>query len=72
MKFNEWMTQNNKDHVKALNTSADLGMQTTQEDDLLKSQMEQWVNKLAGLLHTVPSDKRNKLLEKVIHDINAI
>jgi len=71
MKFNEWMTQN-KAEFQDLNTSKDLGMETSEEEGLLESQLEQWVNKLVGLLHTVPEGRKQKLLEKVIQDLQQI
>jgi hypothetical protein len=49
MKFNEWITQNNKDYGEL---SSDLGMETKEQEDLLENQLDQWVNKLMGLLTT--------------------
>jgi hypothetical protein len=71
MKFNEWITHN-KAEFQDLNTSKDLGMETREEEGLLESQLEQWVNKLVGLLHTVPEARKQKLLEKVIQDLQQI
>jgi uncharacterized protein (DUF608 family) len=62
MKFNEWMTQ----------TKGSFGDSDMTEDSVLENQMEQWVNKLVGLLHSVPEDKKQKLLEKVIQSLNNI
>lgn len=63
-RFNEW--------AEARAKSSDLGMETSTDTDLLESQLEQWINKLAGLLHSVPQDKKTKLLEKVISNIKQI
>jgi len=70
MRFNEWITQN-KEEFADLITNKDLGMETMQEDDLIESQLDQWVHKLMGLLHTVPSNKKHKFLEKVISELQA-
>jgi len=68
MKFNEWITQNSNNFGEL---SSDLGMKTREQEGLLESQLEQWVNKLMGLLHTIPPHRKQELLEKVISDIQA-
>jgi hypothetical protein len=62
MKFNEWITQN-----KDKNLKEDLGMQTREDPSLIESQLEQWINRLVGLLHTSPN--KQKLMEKVINEL---
>jgi uncharacterized protein (DUF608 family) len=54
MKFNEWITQK---------------QDFNSEDDLLENQLDQWVTKLMGLLQTVPEERKQKFLEKVINNI---
>lgn len=71
MNFNEWITQNKDEDFSGLTTNKDLGMQTREDKDLLESQMDQWVDKLMGLLHTVPAHRKQKLLEKVITSLRA-
>jgi hypothetical protein len=68
MRFNEWISQNNKDFDEL---SSNLGIETKEEEGLIENQLDQWVNKLMGLLHTVPSNRKQKLLEKVINKITS-
>lgn len=67
MKFNEWITQNK--NFQEL--SSDLGMETQEDNALLENQLDQWVTRLMGLLQTVPSEKKQKLIEKVISNIKT-
>jgi hypothetical protein len=55
--FNEWVTQN-KDF-------------SDETDGLIESQLDQWVNKLMGLLQTsgIQGTRKTKLLEKVINSL---
>lgn len=62
MKFNEWIIQNKDKNIKE-----DLGMQTKEDAALIESQLEQWINRLVGLLHTSPN--KHKLMEKVIGEL---
>ena len=67
MKFNEWITQ--KDEFSELSNGSDL--ETMQDDAVVENQLDQWIDKLMGLLHTTPSDKKQKLLEKVINKLST-
>ena len=71
MKFNEWITQNKEEEFANLVTNKDLGMETQEQEGLIEGQLDQWVDKLMGLLHAVPSHRKQKLLEKVIDDLRA-
>lgn len=68
MKFNEWLTQKSPDNFKEL-TSNGLGMEQKEDPSLIESQLEQWVDKLNGLLYNLPSETRVKLVEKVIEKL---
>jgi hypothetical protein len=61
MKFNEWITKKDTDVLKA----------SFPDDSLLIDQLDQWVDKLCGLLHDVSNDKKHSLLEKVIKEIKT-
>lgn len=68
MKFNEWITQNKDEEFQELK-SKDYYMY--QDDlELIEGQLDQWINKIRGLLLTAPHRKR-ELLEKVINDLKA-
>ena len=67
MKFNEWMTQNKDSEFSEL--SSDLGMETDEDTAMLENQLDQWVTRLMGLLQGAPSEKKQKLIEKVITNI---
>lgn len=69
MKFNEWMTQNKDEEFAEL--SSDLGMSTDEDSAMLENQLDQWVTRLMGLLQTAPSEKKQKLIEKVITNIKT-
>jgi hypothetical protein len=69
--FNEWITQNKSNEFSGLVTDKDLGMRTREDTDLLESQMEQWVNKLMGLLNSCPQHRKQELIEKVISSLQA-
>lgn len=69
MKFNEWMTQNKDAEFAEL--SSDLGMSTEEDTAMLENQLDQWVTRLMGLLQTAPSEKKQKLIEKVITNIKT-
>lgn len=71
MNFNEWITQNKGEDFSGLVTDEDLGMRTREDKDLLENQLDQWVIKLMGLLHTVPAHRKQELLEKVITSLQA-
>lgn len=73
--FNEWVTQNkdvnrSKEDFTDLATNKDLWA-TREEEGLLENQLDQWVNRLVGLLHSVPPSRKQELLEKVISDLQA-
>ena len=61
------MTQN-KDFTEL---SSDLGMKTREQEGLLESQLDQWVNKLMGLLHDSPPHRKQELLEKVVNHLKS-
>lgn len=67
--FKEWITQNKEREFNNLVTNKDLGMETQEQEGLIESQLDQWVDRLMGLLHTLPQNRKQKLLEKVISDI---
>jgi len=69
MKFNEWMTQNKDSEFTEL--SSDLGMSTDEDTAMLENQLDQWVTRLMGLLQSAPSEKKQKLIEKVITNIKT-
>lgn len=66
MKFNEWLTQNKPEFEEL---SQDLNMRTQDQEDLIESQLDQWVNKLVGLLHNLPEERKQKLIEKVVENL---
>lgn len=68
--FNEWITQNKEEEFSAL-SSQGLGMRTREDTDLIEGQLDQWVNKLMGLLNAVPQERKQKFLEKVISNIKT-
>ena len=68
MKFNEWITQNKDEEFSGLK-NGDIGVTTYEDKDLLENQLDQWVTRLMGLLQSVPENRKVKLLEKVISDI---
>ena len=68
MKFNEWITQNRDEEFSGLKNN-NIELATQEDNDLLESQLDQWVTRLMGLLQTVPQNRKAKLLEKVINDI---
>jgi hypothetical protein len=72
-KFNEWVTQNKEEDFSDLITNKDLGMTVKEQDGLIESQLDQWVNKLMGLLQTsgIQGNRKTKLLEKVINSLQA-
>ena len=69
MKFYEWMTQNKDSEFTEL--SSDLGMSTDEDTAMLENQLDQWVTRLMGLLQSAPSEKKQKLIEKVITNIKT-
>jgi hypothetical protein len=62
MNFNEWLTQNHGDE------SSDLKV-IDQDDALVVNQLEQFVDRIAGILHTVSEDKKTGFVEKLISDL---
>ncbi len=66
MKFNEWLTQNNKDFDEL---SPDIGMETIEDVDLIESQVEQWITKLVGLLDNASEETRQRLVGKIVSEI---
>jgi hypothetical protein len=72
MKFNEWITQNKEEEFSGLKTTRNLGLETQEDKDLIESQLDQWATRLMGLLQTIPQDRKQKLLEKVIGNIKAL
>jgi hypothetical protein len=60
MRFTEWVTQREP--------TTDIG----DEDQLIESQLSQWVTRLAGLLQNFDEDKKQELLTKVINGIREI
>lgn len=70
MKFNEWITQKDNKQYKEL-SSKNLGMETQQDLGLIESQLDQWIDKLNGLLYDLPSETKAKLVEKVINKLRG-
>ena len=68
-KFNERLTARSDDFNEL---KSDVKMVVHEDDNLIESQLQQWVDKLAGLLNDIPNDKKHKLLEKVITKIQTI
>ncbi len=58
MRFNEWLTTKNYDGGN--------------DDDVLENQMEQWMDRLSGLLHNVPSEKKKAMLEKIMNGLQQL
>lgn len=66
--FNEWLTANHEtDALK--NSDNDLGLVTNEDDDMVVNQLEQFVNRIMGILHNVSEEKRGPLVEKLITDL---
>ena len=68
-KFNEWLTKNHSDDLDALKTTDNLGMVTNEDDALVTNQLEQFVDRIAGILHNVAEDKKEVFLSKLITDL---
>ncbi len=71
MNFNEWITQNKSEDFSGLNNSNNLGMETAEDRDLVENQLDQWVTRLMGLLQGVSQNRKHKLIEKVISELQA-
>jgi len=69
--FNEWITQNKDEEFSGLKNSDHAGMEQQEDQDLLENQLDQWVTRLMGLLQSVPQNRKAKLLEKVINNLQA-
>lgn len=69
--FNEWITQNKDEEFSGLKNSDHAGMETQEDQDLLESQLDQWVTRLMGLLQGITQERKTKLLEKVISNLQA-
>lgn len=66
--FNEWLTANHE--TDALKTSdSNLGLVTSEDDAMVVNQLEQFVDRIMGILHNVSEDKRGPLVEKLITDL---
>lgn len=55
-KFNEWLATREEPNIST-------------DDELLESQLNQWVQKLFGLIHQ--NENKKEILEKVINDIQS-
>lgn len=70
--FNEWMTTNHEGSLDALKSSDDnLGLVTSEDEAMVVNQLEQFVNRIMGILHNVSEDKRGPLVEKLITDLRS-
>jgi hypothetical protein len=66
--FNEWLSTNH--NTDALKTSdSNLGLVTSEDDAMVVNQLEQFVDRIMGILHNVSEDKRGSLVEKLITDL---
>lgn len=66
--FNEWLTVNHEaDALK--NSDDDLGLVTNEDEAMVVNQLEQFVNRIMGILHSVSEEKRGPLVEKLITDL---
>lgn len=66
--FNEWLTTSH--NTDALKTSdSNLGLVTSEDDAMVVNQLEQFVDRIMGILHNVSEDKRGSFVEKLITDL---
>lgn len=70
MNFNEWITQNKGEDFSGL-TNNPMELQTAEDRDLVENQLDQWVTRLMGLLQGVPQNRKHKLIERVISELQA-
>ncbi len=68
MKFNEWITA--RTSCEELGSS-DLGMLTSEDDELVNSQLSQLVDRVAGVMHNVSESKRSQMIEKFFSEVKA-
>lgn len=65
--FNEWLSEKN---AKELG-STDLGLDTAYDENLVKTQVNDWITKLVGLVYEVPTKEKKKLAEEIIKTIRS-
>ena len=65
-KFNEWLTKTHGDELDAVKNN-NMELVTDEDDALVANQLEQYADRINGILHNVAEDKRAAFLEKLIN-----
>lgn len=69
--FNEWLTKTHEgESLDSLKTSdGNLGLVTNEDEAMVVNQLEQFANRIRGILYNVSEEKRDELLEKLFTDL---
>ncbi len=63
--FNEWLTKT-CGNLDDLSTADNLGLLTQEDEAMVVNQLEQFVDRINGILYNVPEEKRAALVERLI------
>lgn len=65
--FTEWMNDRNATDLG----SSDLGLEVGCDADLVSTQVNDWITKLVGLLHDVPTKNKKAMAEQIAKAIRT-
>jgi hypothetical protein len=51
--------------------SSDLGIDTVYDENLVKTQVNDWITKLVGLTYDVPPKEKKKMMEEIVKTIRS-
>jgi hypothetical protein len=65
--LNEWMTERESKNLPR----NDFGCQTEYDNELVQTQVADWITKLVGLCSNVPPKKRKEFTEAIVKEVRS-